>query len=126
MSENEKITLQNLALENFRGLKSLKINFSGKNTVIFGPNGSGKTSVLDGIALLFSSSMMKAVGCGICSPPPVFPHDFYSGTDHLAISGQFQFGEGGEDRVLAGIQEGEKFCRKECRGVSRQIFRRGL
>ena len=116
MSENEKITLQNLALEDFRGLKSLKINFSGKNTVIFGPNGSGKTSVLDGIALLFSSSMMKAVGCGICSPPPVFPHDFYSETDHLAISGQFQFGEGEKTECWLGYRK-EKNSAERSAGV---------
>ena len=100
--KNSYLTLQNLKIKNFRGLRDIEINFSGKSTVIFGSNGSGKTSFLDGIALLFSSSMMKAVGRGVCSSPPVFPHDFYSGTDQLAISGQFQFGEGEKTECCLG------------------------
>lgn len=103
--KSSHLTLQNLELKNFRGLRDIEINLSGKSTVFFGPNGSGKTSVLDGIALLFSSSMMKAVGRGVCSPPPVFPHDFYSGTDQLVISGQFRFGEGEETECWLGYRK---------------------
>lgn len=110
------LTLQNLKLNNFRGLRNIEINLSGKNTVFFGPNGSGKTSVLDGIALLFSSSMMKAVGRSVCSSPPVFPHDFHSGTDQLAISGQFQFGEGEKTECWLGYRK-EKNSAERSAGV---------
>ena len=41
-----------LELENFRGLKNLAIDFDGKDTDIFGANGTGKTTVANAICWL--------------------------------------------------------------------------
>jgi len=42
----------NLALENFRGIKKLSISFNGKDTDIYGANGTGKTTVANAICWL--------------------------------------------------------------------------
>ena len=41
-----------LELENFRGLKNLTIDFDGKDTDIFGANGTGKTTIANAICWL--------------------------------------------------------------------------
>lgn len=43
--------LQSIQLHNFKCFESFKIDFSKELTVIVGNNGSGKTSILDGIAI---------------------------------------------------------------------------
>lgn len=47
--------IQKLRLENFRGFRELEITFPDSNlAVLIGDNGSGKTSILDGIAILLA------------------------------------------------------------------------
>ena len=46
-----EIILKSLELENFKGIKSLSIDFSNK-TYIFGDNGTGKTTVFDAYSWL--------------------------------------------------------------------------
>ena len=41
--------------ENFKGLRSVEVTFDSPFTVLVGPNGSGKTSVLEGIEFLITS-----------------------------------------------------------------------
>ncbi|MBR2214387.1 MAG: AAA family ATPase, partial [Selenomonadaceae bacterium] len=42
----------NLTLENFRAIKSLTIDFGGKDTDIYGANGLGKTTIANAICWL--------------------------------------------------------------------------
>lgn len=42
-----------LRLENFRGVKNLDADFGGKNTDVFGANGTGKTTIANAITWLF-------------------------------------------------------------------------
>lgn len=42
----------NLHLENFRGIKTLDIDFAGKDTDIYGTNGTGKTTIANAISWL--------------------------------------------------------------------------
>ena len=46
--------MTSLTIKNFRCFENIKIDFDKKLTVLVGKNGSGKTSVLDVIAVLFS------------------------------------------------------------------------
>lgn len=47
--------IKNLNLKNFRGFKELEIKFPGSNLVVFvGINGSGKSSILDCLAMFLS------------------------------------------------------------------------
>ena len=42
---------EKIRLENFRNFKEFTINFNNKCNVILGPNGSGKTNILESISL---------------------------------------------------------------------------
>ena len=42
---------EKIRLENFRNFKEFTINFNNKCNVIIGPNGSGKTNILESISL---------------------------------------------------------------------------
>lgn len=53
--------IKSLALENFKGIKSLTVNFDGKNTTIYGANAAGKTTVYDAyLWLLFGKDSQGA------------------------------------------------------------------
>lgn len=45
------MTIKNIILKNYRCFEDMEVNFHEKLTVIVGDNGSGKTSVLEGIAV---------------------------------------------------------------------------
>ncbi|MGD9129398.1 MAG: AAA family ATPase [Candidatus Woesebacteria bacterium] len=52
--------LQSIALQNFRNHKTAVFKFSKKTTLILGPNGSGKTSVIEAIDLLSAGISFRA------------------------------------------------------------------
>ncbi|MFZ5785067.1 MAG: AAA family ATPase [Acidobacteriota bacterium] len=51
--------LVRLTLQNFRGFESLDLDFHPELTVLVGVNGSGKTSILDAIAVMLSGLRQK-------------------------------------------------------------------
>ena len=53
--------IKTLEYYNFKGIKNLKIDLSGKSAVFFGVNGVGKSSILRGVNLLFSNIINKIV-----------------------------------------------------------------
>jgi predicted ATP-binding protein involved in virulence len=55
------LKIVSLEFNNFKGIKNLKFEIRGKSTVFFGINGVGKSSILRGINLLFSSIINKVV-----------------------------------------------------------------
>lgn len=46
--------LQTLSLENYQGVKSLRLEFGGQNAVIYGENGTGKTTVFNAFTWLLT------------------------------------------------------------------------
>lgn len=44
--------LMNLNLNNFKGFESCNLDINGKTTIIFGVNGTGKTSILEAVNYL--------------------------------------------------------------------------
>lgn len=78
----KNITLKSMALVNFKGIRSLTINFDAKQTSILGRNGSGKTTIFDGfIWLLFGKDhtwrkqfSLKTLDSHN-SPIPKIPHE---------------------------------------------------
>lgn len=49
-----------LRIKNFKGFSSeIEVNFKGKNLVIYGENGSGKTSIMEAFKLMFDSASQK-------------------------------------------------------------------
>ena len=58
-----------ISLENFQGLKNVSFEFNGKNTSIFGDNGTGKTTIANAFTwLLFDKSASDTKGF---SPKPI-------------------------------------------------------
>lgn len=53
--------INRLELENFRSFDSAELKLDGKSTVIFGVNGTGKTSVLKSINLLYANIINQIV-----------------------------------------------------------------
>lgn len=53
--------LENIELENFRAIESAKLELSGKSTIIFGVNGTGKSSLLRAINLLYANIINQIV-----------------------------------------------------------------
>lgn len=54
------MTLTSLALQNFRSYKKQTCSFSPHTSVILGPNGSGKTNILEAIMLLATGRSFRA------------------------------------------------------------------
>lgn len=53
--------LERIKLKNFRAIESAEIELQGKSTVIFGVNGTGKSSILRTISLLYANIINKIV-----------------------------------------------------------------
>ena len=53
--------INSLEFENFRSFDRAELRLDGKSTVIFGVNGTGKTSVLKGVNLLYANIINKIV-----------------------------------------------------------------
>jgi hypothetical protein len=58
-----------LQIENFRGIRTGRVRF-GKHTVLVGPNNSGKTTIIEALALLFGRDRLVR---------PLTEHDFHGG-----------------------------------------------
>jgi len=59
---SEKI--RSIRFEHFRGIPHSEFNLKGKNLVLLGSNGKGKSAVVDGIEFLFSGQVGRFVGTG--------------------------------------------------------------
>ena len=53
--------IEEIAISNFRGIKNQTIVFDGKSTVFFGVNGTGKSTILRAINVMFSRIVQKIV-----------------------------------------------------------------
>lgn len=54
----------NLEINEFRGIKNLKLEFNGDNACISGPNGSGKSAVVDALDFLLTGKISRLTGEG--------------------------------------------------------------
>ena len=53
-----------LEVKNIRGIKNIKIKPEGQNVVIFGPNGTGKSAIVDAIDFLLTGKISRLTGEG--------------------------------------------------------------
>ena len=55
--------IQELQLQNFKGFDNIELEFHPELSILVGPNGSGKTSILEGAAIAISTMFVKMDGC---------------------------------------------------------------
>ena len=70
------IRLKSISIEEFRGIKELKLDLGGKSFGICGPNGTGKSGVVDAIEFCLTGSLtrLSGQGQGELSVPKHAPH----------------------------------------------------
>ena len=56
--------LLSLEIKNIRGIKSIKIDPNGENIVVYGPNGTGKSAVVDAVDFLVTGKIARLTGEG--------------------------------------------------------------
>ncbi|MGH8016839.1 MAG: AAA family ATPase, partial [Opitutaceae bacterium] len=56
--------IRSIRFEHFRGLPDSDISLRGKNLVLLGSNGKGKSAIVDGIEFLYSGQISRFVGTG--------------------------------------------------------------
>ncbi|MBU4535821.1 MAG: AAA family ATPase [Euryarchaeota archaeon] len=68
--------LLELEIQNFRGIKELKIYPQGKNFLVWGPNGSGKSAIVDALDFLLTGNISRMRGKGTkgITPKEHAPH----------------------------------------------------
>jgi recombinational DNA repair ATPase RecF len=58
------IKLHALLIEEFRGIRKLRLDFAGKNFAVYGPNGTGKSGVVDAIEFVLTGNITRLTGQG--------------------------------------------------------------
>ena len=61
---SESVSIASITLSNFRNHRKKSFEFSPKTTLIIGPNGSGKTNILEAIHLLSTGESWRAEDAG--------------------------------------------------------------
>jgi len=61
------IRIHSLGIEDFRGIRKLHLDFAGRNFAICGPNGTGKSGVVDAIEFAITGSITRLTGQGTLS-----------------------------------------------------------
>ncbi len=54
----------NLEIKNIRGIKNISIEPKGKNIIVFGPNGTGKSAIVDAVDFLLTGKISRLTGEG--------------------------------------------------------------
>jgi len=58
------IQIKSLHIENFRGIRALTLNLARKNFGVYGPNGTGKSGIVDAIEFVLTGSVTRLSGRG--------------------------------------------------------------
>lgn len=85
--------IQSLRLRNFRGFEDATLDLDRPLTVLFGVNGSGKSSVLMALALVFTDILMPTFdGIGVGFSHWIDSEDLRFGSDSLVLNVEFSTG----------------------------------
>lgn len=63
------MALHSLVVEHFRGIRSARVSFD-PSTLLFGENGSGKSSLLEAIAVVLAFELLASVAAAGSAGPP--------------------------------------------------------
>ena len=70
------ILVESISMKDFRGVRDLTLNFGSENFAVCGPNGTGKSGIVDAIefALTGNISRLSGKGTGLVSVKDHAPH----------------------------------------------------
>lgn len=85
--------IKKLHLRDFRGISELTLDLQGKNTVLFGINGVGKSTILTAINLLYAPILNKLTRQRIKQTINIELNDIRSGKASAEISAEYLFGQ---------------------------------
>lgn len=91
--------IRQLALLNFKNIRQAEISFSPKINCLIGPNGSGKTNILDAVYFL---SYCKSHNVNIDSQCITHDEDFF------VLQGTYHIEPDGEDHIYCGLKRNRK------------------
>lgn len=58
------ITIKQIRIQEFRGIRDLTLDIQGKNYAVYGPNGTGKSGVVDAIEFALTGNLSRMSGPG--------------------------------------------------------------
>jgi DNA repair exonuclease SbcCD ATPase subunit len=58
------IKVNSISIKEFRGIRDLTLDFHGKNFAICGPNGTGKSGVVDALEFVLTGNVSRLTGEG--------------------------------------------------------------
>src|SRR5712691_10939476 len=58
------IRIESLTIKEFRGIRDLTLEFNGKNFAVCGPNGTGKSGVVDALEFVLTGNISRLSGEG--------------------------------------------------------------
>src|SRR5712691_4338392 len=58
------IRIESLTIKEFRGIRDLTLEFNGKNFAVCGPNGTGKSGVVDALEFALTGNVSRLSGEG--------------------------------------------------------------
>lgn len=96
--------INNIHIENFKGIKLKKVQFNKQFNVLIGDNGAGKTSILDAISIAIGTILMKSgasFGYSGAKTRPLFKNEIRTVTNtidssektNVVLSGKFVYNE---------------------------------
>lgn len=96
--------IKELEVQNFRGIEYLKLDLKTKNTVLFGINGVGKSSVLRSVDLLYANIIGKLLNrsrklAELCE------EDIFYGMSKASVKAVFRFSSGEEFEYFRSISK---------------------
>lgn len=86
-----------LEISNIRGIKQIKISPNGENVVVFGPNGTGKSAIVDGVDFLLTGRIARLAGEGskVLSLKEHGPHvDYRDKLKDVIVKAKIKINEG--------------------------------
>ena len=58
------IQIQSMSITEFRGIRNLNLSFNGDNFAVCGPNGTGKSGVVDALEFALTGNVSRLSGEG--------------------------------------------------------------
>lgn len=58
------IQVESVTIHEFRGIRNLTLNLGGKNFAVCGPNGTGKSGIVDALEFVLTGNVSRLLGSG--------------------------------------------------------------